>query len=116
MTIAVFLSIVALVPAVATARPPVDNYVSTLIEGRDYGAAEDALHAKLARIHGDPAALLNLAFLYRSTDRFDQARSVYAAVLSGRDAKVQTNVGTVASVHDIARAALGVGTVTVASR
>jgi hypothetical protein len=113
---AIFLALVAAIPGVASASKPVDNYVSTLIEGRDYGAAEDALSARLLRSHDDPRSLLNLAFLYQSTDRWDQADAVYARVLAAPDMQVATNTGQVKSSHDIARGALNHGTVTVASR
>ncbi len=113
---AFFLAYVAIIPSVAVAAKPVDNYVATLIEGRDYGAAESALSAQLIRTHDDPRALLNLAFLYRSTDRAQEANAVYARVLAGPDVQVTTNGGTTMSAHAIAHMALNRASVSVASR
>ena len=113
---AIFLAFIAVIPGIAAASKPVDNYVSTLIEGRDYGAAEDALSARLVRAHDDARSLLNLAFLYQATDRWDQADAAYARVMAAPDMQVATNTGQIMSSHDIARSALNRATVTVASR
>ena len=116
MTKGVFLAVLVAIPGVAFASQPVDNSVASLIEGRDYGAAEAALGARVLRSHDDARSLLNLAFLYKSTDRWSAANATYARVLTAPDVAVTTNTGVVMSSHDIARAALGTGTVTVASR
>jgi len=99
----------------AAIAKPVDNYVATLIQNADYGAAEGALTARIARGQTDQNALLNLAFVYRNTDRWTEASALYSRVLAGPDAQVNTAGGQKMSAHDIARAALGTG-MTFASR
>ena len=90
-------------PAVAN---PVDNSVASLIQNADYGAAEAALTAKLRRTHDDASSLLNLAFLYKQTDRWQDADAVYARVLAASDRQVRTADGQLRSSHEIARAGM----------
>jgi hypothetical protein len=73
---------------------------------QDWTKAERQL-ADTSRVEADdPARLLNLALLYRSTDRAGEARGLYGRVLDGEDMQLVLSNGSVASAHAIARAAL----------
>lgn len=62
----------------------------------------------------DPARLLNLAHVYRSTGRETEARQLYHAVLEQRDRTVELANGEPASCHTLARTALAKPTGTAA--
>lgn len=72
----------------------------------DWAKAERQLLASHAAAD-DPARLLNLAHVYRSTGRETEARRLYSAVLDQRDRTVELANGEPASCHDLARKALG---------
>ncbi len=54
----------------------------------------------------DPARLLNLAQVYRATERDLAARDLYSRVLETDDMKLVLSDGRVVSAHDVARTAL----------
>jgi hypothetical protein len=72
---------------------------------RDWVKAEAQLAASTVDAN-DPALLLNLAQLYRVTDRDLAARDLYARVLEQDDLTLALGDGRVASAHEIAKAGL----------
>ena len=75
------------------------------IMDEDWARAERQLLASHAAAD-DPARLLNLAHVYRSTGRETEARRLYSAVLDQRDRTVELANGEPASCHALARKAL----------
>ncbi len=107
LKVAIFSLLVAAPLASVSAANPVDNYASASIAQGDYAIAEATLNAYLSRNHDDPPALLNLAFVYRHTQRPAQAEALYHRVLARLDTPV-TNIGNDRSVssHEVALVAL----------
>lgn len=85
------------------------------IMDEDWAKAERQLLASHADAD-DPARLLNLAHVYRSTGREAEARRLYGAVLDERDRTVELANGEPASCHALARKALAQSTGTMARR
>ncbi len=115
LKIALFSLLVAAPLVPSSAAQTVDNYASTAITRGDFAAAEVALNAYLSRNHDDPLALLNLAYVFRHTQRPLLARALYHRVLARLDTPV-TGMGTERPVssHDIALSALAQKTFTAA--
>lgn len=83
-----------------------DLHAAAAIRAGDFVKAEAILSAEQSGRWTTPETLLNLAHVYRHTDRADSARVLYERVLS--DGNVLMNVGAARPLwsHDVARAGL----------
>lgn len=83
-----------------------DIHAAAAIRSGDFAKAELILTAEQAGRWTTPETMLNLAHVYRHTNRADAARVMYERVLT--DSNVLMNVGAERPVwsHDVARAAL----------
>lgn len=75
-----------------------------LIRG-DFTAAEAAINRERRLFPNSPDLLLNLATVYRQTNRADQARALYAQVLAQPDEMLMSGPMEM-SAHALARKAL----------
>lgn len=96
-----------------------DLHGAAAIRAGDFTKAEAILTAEQSGRWTTPETLLNLAHVYRHTDRVDAARALYERVLS--EGNVLMNVGAARPFwsHDVARAGLtqlSGGTTTIAAR
>lgn len=85
------------------AKEPVDNLGAQAISVADYTTAETQLNAVLRRSPGLPEALLNMAYVYRSTGRAKAALSLYQRVLDGPNIELMGDTSKPIWAHDIAR-------------
>jgi hypothetical protein len=108
-------AVLALVGAAAPALAADQNGYQAIVSG-DLAAAERHILAEQAVYPGRPELMLNLAAVYRRTGREADARALYKRVLERRDIAMDLPSGAVASSHDLARRALGVAPVQIATR
>lgn len=81
-----------------------DQYRTDEILVGDYAQAEQKLLAQLKQDPNDPYVILNLAVVYRTTGRLDEARAMYDRILSQRDNPyAQVADGKVKPVKSIAK-------------
>jgi Tfp pilus assembly protein PilF len=85
------------------ANEPVDNLGAQAISVADFTTAETKLNTVLKRSPGLPEALLNLAYVYRSTGRANAALALYQRVLDAPDVDLVGGSDKAISAHDIAR-------------
>jgi cytochrome c-type biogenesis protein CcmH/NrfG len=85
------------------AKEPVDNLGAQAISVADFTSAETQLNAVLRRSPGLPEALLNLAYVYRSTGRATAALALYQQVLDSPDVELVGDSAKPIFAHDIAR-------------
>lgn len=90
-------------PAVAQT---VENYQQAALTSGRYAAALAPLEAAVAADPTDPAALVNLALVYRQTGRASEANTLYERVLRLDDEMLDVAGGKAMSAHAIARAKL----------
>ena len=96
-----------------------DLHGAAAIQAGDFARAEAILTAEQSGRWTSPETMLNLAHVYRHTDRADAARALYQRVLS--ESNVLLNVGAARPLwsHDVARAGLdqlGGAAATIAAR
>ena len=73
----------------------------------DYARAERSLASQLEAYPERPELMLNLAAVYRHTDRQQQARAAYEAVLAQPNVLMDLSGEKTAWSHNLARAGLG---------
>ncbi|MFM9851235.1 MAG: tetratricopeptide repeat protein [Sphingomonadaceae bacterium] len=85
------------------AKEPVDNLGAQAISVADYTTAEAQLTTALKRSPDLPEALLNMAYVYRSTGRASAAMALYQHVLAIPSVDLIGKTDKPISSHDIAR-------------
>lgn len=91
------------VPTLACAQ---DHTGYRQIATGDYGRAERTLAAELRAFPERPELMLNLAAVYRRTDRTVQARAMYDAVLTQPNILMDLSAETTAWSHELAQRGL----------
>ena len=76
------------------------------IKQGDFNTAERTLLAERRIFPSRPELMLNLAAVYRSTGRQEEARDLYRAVLAQPDALMDVTADRTASSHTLANAGL----------
>lgn len=76
------------------------------IRAGDYAAAERIIVAERRNAAKDTDLMLNLATVYARTDRIEQARAMYLAVLELPDDEMDLSGAQTMSSHDLARVGL----------
>ena len=109
------LLVLALAGAAAPAFAADQNGYQSIVSG-DLASAERAIVAEQRVYPARPELMLNLAAVYRRTGRMAEARTLYMKVLERRPVAMDLPSGAVASSHDLARRALGTGSVQIATR
>lgn len=96
---------VAVGPEASADAQPVAQAHAALLSG-DYVGAERLLLAEQRIYPRRPEVLLNLAALYASTGRRDEALRLYRSVLAQSDTAMDLSAERTASAHAIARTGL----------
>ena len=86
--------------ALALAADPV---AVSAIATSDWQRAEAQLSAQIAKGSREPGVLLNLAHVYRQTDRTAQAVDLYRQVQAEPNVQMERTDGSPAWSHDLAR-------------
>jgi Flp pilus assembly protein TadD len=86
---------------------PANPYGYDQIAAKNLTAAETQLVAQRATEPNEPSVLLNLAYVYKKTNRAAEARSLYDAVLAQPDVLMALGSGKPAWSHTLAMKGLG---------
>jgi Flp pilus assembly protein TadD len=97
---------VMMLGGVAHAQQP-NRYGYDQIAAKNMTAAESRLVAQRLAEPNEPSVLLNLAFVYKKTNRTAEAEALYNAVLAQPDVLMALGSGKPASSHMLAMRGLG---------
>ncbi|KQS05286.1 hypothetical protein ASG11_09415 [Sphingomonas sp. Leaf357] len=94
---------IAATPSAANAQ---DHTGYRQIAAGNYARAERTLTTELKSFPQRPELMLNLAAIYRHTDRAGEARALYESVLAQPDVLMDLSADTTASSHVLAQKGL----------
>ena len=90
----------------ALAQKQEQTYGFNAIAKDDLTAAEARLIAQRATEPNEPSVLLNLAYVYAKTGRYDQANALYRKVIAGENVLMLTGSRQQLWSHDVAQRGL----------
>lgn len=103
---ALLVASVTMIGGAANAQSP-NAYGYDQIAAKNLKAAETRLVAQRAAEPNEPSVLLNLAYVYKKTNRAAEAQALYDAVLAQPDVLMALGSGKPAWSHTLAMKGLG---------